>query len=89
MITLHLHICNERRGYNVIWEGPNAEADALKYITDRGRTHAVWERESDPVGLEYGKLLDYLYPTCEHGLSEWLCEGPNHYPSDNPYFAWI
>lgn len=18
--------------------------------------------------------------TCEHGLSAWLCEGPNHYP---------
>lgn len=20
-------------------------------------------------------------PTCIHGLSEWLCMGPNHYPS--------
>jgi hypothetical protein len=19
-------------------------------------------------------------PTCEHGLSAWLCEGPSHYP---------
>lgn len=21
-------------------------------------------------------------PLCEHGLSAWLCAGPNHYPSD-------
>lgn len=23
--------------------------------------------------------------TCEHGLSAWLCEGPNHYPADHPF----
>lgn len=23
--------------------------------------------------------------TCEHGLSAWLCEGPQHYPADRPY----
>lgn len=22
---------------------------------------------------------------CEHGLSAWLCEGPNHYPSDRTF----
>jgi len=24
----------------------------------------------------------WLYETCEHGLSSWLCEGPQHYPMD-------
>jgi len=23
--------------------------------------------------------------TCEHGMSAWLCEGPSHYPMDDPY----
>jgi len=23
--------------------------------------------------------------TCEHGLSRELCDGPMHYPADNPY----
>lgn len=27
-------------------------------------------------------------PQCEHGLSEWLCEGPGHYPSDSSYLRW-
>jgi len=22
--------------------------------------------------------------TCEHGMSAWLCEGPQHYPMDDP-----
>jgi hypothetical protein len=22
--------------------------------------------------------------TCEHGMSAWLCSGPNHYPMDYP-----
>jgi len=27
------------------------------------------------------RLLDYLNPTCEHGMSAVLCMGPMHYPS--------
>lgn len=25
---------------------------------------------------------EYNEETCEHGLSAWLCEGPNHYPME-------
>jgi hypothetical protein len=27
-------------------------------------------------------LVEARHEECEHGLSEWLCAGPNHYPAD-------
>jgi hypothetical protein len=83
-ITLEMHICDQRRSYLVTFEGPNAEAWALRYIEARGSTHAVHEVEDKPFDVDkYPTLYDLLYPTCEHGLSAWLCEGPQHYPYDN------
>jgi hypothetical protein len=51
--------------------------------------HAICELEAEPlvppagpVGEDVLRLLDVLYPQCEHGLSLDLCAGPGHYPPD-------
>lgn len=85
-IALEIHICDQRRSYLAHFEGPDAETMALQFIEPRGMTHAIYELESEPFDYyRYPKLYDFLYPTCEHGLSANLCAGPSHYPLDNPY----
>ena len=37
----------------------------------KGETICAWCREGEPIEFDI----------CEHGLSAWLCMGPNHYPS--------
>lgn len=38
-----------------------------------------------PIYDELKSEFDYYAARCEHGLSLWLCEGPMHYPDDNPW----
>jgi hypothetical protein len=81
--TIHIHICDQRRGYNATF---STEAQALEFLARRGSSHAFWElnTENDGPGsvpATWTQLLDYLYPTCEHGLSLDLCHGPDHYMS--------
>lgn len=76
--TIQMHICAERRGYLVTF---STEAQALAFLKPRMSTHAWWELEGGSVSADWHELLDFLYPTCEHGLSADLCEGPNHYMS--------
>ena len=85
MISLQVHVCKARRGYKATWYGKDAERNAIRWMSERTSTHAFWELEESPIGDEYPDLIDWLYPTCEHGLSLDLCDGPNHYPADNPY----
>jgi hypothetical protein len=33
-------------------------------------------------GNKYPRLYRKLYPTCDHGMSAWLCYGSAHYASD-------
>lgn len=58
-----------------------------------GETHAtiLWSNmEEQTVTLEelrsiqanFNEWVPYEEETCEHGLSLWLCDGPNHYPAD-------
>lgn len=66
--------------WTVRFEGPDAEAWALAYVTARWSTHAVYELPEEPFSYQaYPLLADKLYPLCEHGLSADLCEGPDHY----------
>lgn len=81
-IALEIHICDQRRSYLVTFEGPRAEDRALAFIDARWTTHAVHEIEDTPIDERYGRLLDQLYPTCEHGLSASNCYGPQHYYFD-------
>lgn len=94
-IRVEIHICDERRSYFVTFEGPDADDRAVAFMEDRmpGGAYATGtygnhaffiDEVPDPDGLVYGnfpKVIDFLYPTCEHGLSASLCMGPQHYPS--------
>jgi hypothetical protein len=84
-ITLEIHVCDQRRvSYPVVFEGdgPDVEARALQFVKARSSTHAIYEIEATPIPEQYGQLLDWLYPTCEHGLSASNCYGPQHYYFD-------
>lgn len=87
-ITLQIHICDQRRSYKVTFTGPNAEDQALTFVTARSSTHAMDELEDTPVPDQYTRLLDWLYPTCEHGMKG-ACYGPQHYYMDDEerYYA--
>lgn len=83
-ITLDVHICDQRRSYLVIFEGPKAESMALAFIDSRDNNHVFSEVREAPLLLTlYPRLADCLYPTCPHGLSADLCEGPQHYGYDD------
>lgn len=81
MITLEIHICDQRRSYTARF---STEQQALDFLAPRGMTHAVHEVEAHP--LDYAtcpRLLEFLYPACEHGLSASNCYGPQHYEYDD------
>jgi hypothetical protein len=83
-ITIESHNCAARHGYLVTFEGDNLEARVLAFMDGRSSTHAFCEVEESPFdGKLYPLLAERLYPTCPHGLSASLCEGPNHYPRDD------
>lgn len=33
-------------------------------------------------------LVEAVFPTCEHGMSQSLCMGPDHFPSREQELAW-
>ena len=78
-IALDVHVCAARRTYRATF---TTEAQAIDFITERSSTHAFWTVDSTPIPDGCTALLDTLYPTCEHGLSDALCAGPGHYPAD-------
>ena len=61
------------------------EQQALDFVDLNWNTHDFQETELWPIPNEATRLLNRLYPTCEHGLSADLCEGPEHYPVDSPW----
>jgi hypothetical protein len=80
--TLHVHICSERRGYNVTF---STEDQAIAFLAPKSSTHAWWELTPEDasgvagsVPASWVKLLDFLYPLCEHGMAG-DCYGPNHF----------
>jgi hypothetical protein len=58
--------------------GPDAEDHALAFLA---RKDAEEVREL-PIDRAFDRLIDALYPQCEHGLDLALCAGPGHYPRD-------
>lgn len=40
---------------------------------------------STPIFYEVQADFAFFRKECEHGLSKWLCEGPNHYLGDGPF----
>lgn len=54
-----------------------AQRDAGQF----GGGYAWFALEDSPVPDQWDALYHLLFPTCDHGLSEDLCWGPNHYPT--------
>jgi hypothetical protein len=76
--TLHIHICDQRRGYNVTF---STQTQAIEFLTRRmDGNHNFWETTGSVPGT-WMKLIEFMHPQCEHGLSLDLCYGPNHYMS--------
>jgi hypothetical protein len=51
----------------------------LAWFAANASTHSIAEHDEHPVPDGCAELLALLYPTCEHGLSASLCNGPGHY----------
>lgn len=77
-ITLRVYAPRTNREFPVKFYGESAEDNALAYVARNGANY-VEEYEDNPVGSEFTRLLDALYPLCEHGMSLSLCNGPQHY----------
>jgi hypothetical protein len=75
-ITLEVHICDQRRSYLAHFA---TEDQALAFVAGRSHDHAFYEAEGAALPSSADRLLEWLYPTCEHGLSQSLCVGPEHY----------
>lgn len=80
-LVIDAHICAERRSYKVTFTD---EDQAIAWMEAKSSTHAFHEVEESPIPDEAVQLLEFLHPTCDHGLSASLCEGPGHYPPDMP-----
>lgn len=80
-LVIEAHICKERRGYQVTFEGTDEQIDAraTEWIQARMSTHAVQVDGIRSNVSRFPRLQDLLFPICEHGLSLDLCYGPNHY----------
>jgi hypothetical protein len=81
-VTLEIHICDQHRSYLATF---STEEQALTYCKARTSNHAFFTVEASPLANGWENLEAWLYPTCEHGLSESLCAGPGHYPADGQY----
>lgn len=79
MVTLEIHICRERRSYLASFSTPQ---QAVAFIERKSSTHNFSEIKAQPIPEQgWDALLDALYPTCEHGMSEGSCYGPMHFMS--------
>lgn len=68
--------------YFVTFEGPDAQAWALAYISARPGFYFTETPLAPVCHTTFPELADTLYPTCHHGLSADLCMdpyGPHHY----------
>lgn len=81
MIRIDIHICDQRRTYRASFA---TEQQALAFLTPRTSTHAfhLIDEPEAVAAAGWDALLDFLYPTCEHGLSASNCYGPQHYYFD-------
>jgi hypothetical protein len=92
MVTLGIGVCDARIYYEVDFysasqalafiERKSAEDKANGYPYGNHAVEELYDYPLAPFGPlseDTLALYDYLYPTCEHGLSAALCSGPMHY----------
>ena len=58
----------------------HTEAQAIAFI-DRKSTTSVFTLDETINHIDFPALFEKLFPSCEHGLSDSLCAGPQHYPT--------
>lgn len=96
---LEVHLCDERRNYIVEFAD---EDQVMAFIARRREQDEAWREstgaapwagghnyyalEGYPIPDGWDRLYDLLYPTCDHGLSAYLCSGYGHYPQDHPAY---
>jgi hypothetical protein len=81
-LVLLVHLCAEHRSYKVTF-APGLDSKAAEFVKARESYCAIWIDEEFEGGLVgWPETEKVLYPECEHGLSLWLCAGPEHYPAD-------
>lgn len=81
-IQLLAHCCATQVSFTVTFAGTGADAAAADYMKTRGSTHDFVFADEDETDYMTAPLtFAAMFPSCEHGLSEWLCAGPNHYPA--------
>lgn len=76
--TLEIHICDQRRSYLATFA---TQEQAVEFIARKSSNHAFRELDGQPVPADWKALLEALHPTCEHGMSESSCYGPDHFMS--------
>jgi hypothetical protein len=81
-VRVMLHICADRRGYAVQWDGRPEDVTkrVIEFLGAKSSTHA-WDVLDLPPTMT--ALQAWLYPECEHGLSLSNCYGPQHYYMDD------
>lgn len=82
--TLDVYLSTNARPTHVTFA---TEAQALAFL-DRPSVAKAEERDDSVIPNEWVTLIKRLYPTCDHGLSLDLCDGPQHYPygPDEPFY---
>lgn len=84
--TLIIYLCSARRAYRVTF---STEAQCLAFLE---RKLAAGDYNWDEIPGHHGEglgsipgswttVLDFLYPMCEHGMSQDSCYGPDHFMS--------
>jgi hypothetical protein len=64
------------------WASEAAWESGLNTYEVRGERYVA---EGCPLGCVSSEEYARVTATCEHGMAAWLCEGPMHYPADNPF----
>ena len=82
-IALRMTACKTGHSYIVKFYGEDAEDHALAFFDRKGMTHVIEEVEGDFIDQGYKRIIEKLYPLCEHGMSADLCSGPQHYAYDD------
>ncbi len=70
------HVVSEWMDYDEVDRyDEDGEFRGMTQVPSEGQPHLI-------DGIAYPRLYAALNPTCEHGMSAWLCYGPAHYASD-------
>lgn len=84
-IVLEVTVLDQgQHSFKVRFFGPQAEDNALAYVERKDNGDYYFsDPEDEPVDAEFTRLIERLWPKCEHGMSANSCFGPQHYWMDD------